>query len=63
MLENPETTAGPALGVRESIPEEVTAQLGLCLEEESHGTQRISWGEGERVWGERDSRARICKVR
>lgn len=51
---NPEPTADPALGIRKSIPEEMTAEVGLCLGEECHGTYKISWGEK----GERDSRAR-----
>lgn len=42
-------TADPALGIRESVPEEMTAESGLCIEEESHGTLGISGG-GEDTW-------------
>lgn len=41
-------------GGRERIPEEVAAESGLCIEEESLGTLEINMGlGGQRVRGER----------
>lgn len=36
-------TADPAMGVRESVPEEVTAESDLCTEEENHSALGIHW--------------------
>lgn len=53
-------TADPAVGVRESVPEEVTAESGLCTEEESHSTLGIRWGSGVRKTAEPEF-ARLCR--
>lgn len=37
-------TAGPGMGIKENVLEEVTAESGLCIEEESF---RDQWQKGE----------------